>query len=308
VLPQLPEQRSVPKKLLARWHEVVGPHWAVRHRAWICSSKYIQEMFARARFHASIDNKRNDLNHQFISFANHQREGDGGSEPWIVRWSQAGGKRSMANGKRNVREAVGVFETAHAFQAAIDELLSSGFHRAQLSLLASEADIRSKLGTKYRKVEELQDNLGVQRAAYVSTEAIGDGQGALIGGLAYVGAGVLMGPVAAAGGALTAIASAAVLGAGAGAFVGTWLAKMLGAQHAQRIEEQLARGGLLLWVRILEPQEEQSALRILRTHAGRDVHLHDCDLESCVPVAAWSKPISMADLQMPSAMRTRCDN
>jgi hypothetical protein len=185
-----------------------------------------------------------------------------------------------------VREAVAVFDSAETLQAAMDELLSSGFHRSQISLLAREDQIRSKLGRQYRKVQDLQDHPGVPRAAYVSTEAIGDGQGALIGSLAYVGAGVLMGPVAAVGGTLAAIASAAAFGGGAGALIGTWLAKILGAQHAQRTQEHLAQGGLLLWVRILEAKEEEDALRILRKHEGQSVHLHDCDLRACVPVVA----------------------
>ena len=37
-----------------------------------------------------------------------------------------------------VREAVGVFKGSAVLQAAIDELLASGFDRAELSLLASE--------------------------------------------------------------------------------------------------------------------------------------------------------------------------
>ena len=111
-----------------------------------------------------------------------------------------------------VREAVAVFDTAQTLQNAIDELLSSGFHRAELSLLASEADVVSKLGHKYRKSSELEDNPTVPRAAYVSTEAIGDGQGALIGALFYVGAGLLLGPVAAAGGTFVAMVGRSRLG------------------------------------------------------------------------------------------------
>ena len=65
------------------------------------------------------------------------------------------------------------------------------------------------------------------RSAYVSTEAIGDGEGAVIGALMYVGAGLLMGPVAAAGGTLAAIIGAAALGGSAGGLIGTWLAGAL---------------------------------------------------------------------------------
>ena len=40
-----------------------------------------------------------------------------------------------------VREAVAVFHSAENLQNAIDEVLSSGFHRSSLSLLANEAEV-----------------------------------------------------------------------------------------------------------------------------------------------------------------------
>ncbi len=102
------------------------------------------------------------------------------------------------------REAVGVFQTVDAFQEAIDELLSSGFDRAELSLMASEKAVEEKLGHKYRKAPELEDDDSVPRIAYVSPEAIGDAEGALVGGLLYVGAGA-GGVLASAGALATAI-------------------------------------------------------------------------------------------------------
>ena len=47
---------------------------------------------------------------------------------------------------RTVREAVGVFNRSEDLQDAIDELLSSGLDRAELSLLASEHAVEDKLG------------------------------------------------------------------------------------------------------------------------------------------------------------------
>ena len=61
---------------------------------------------------------------------------------------------------------------------------------AELSLLASEAAVEEKLGHRYRRVRDLADDPEVPRDAYVSTEAIGGAEGALIGGLMYVGAAV----------------------------------------------------------------------------------------------------------------------
>ncbi|MCB1547941.1 MAG: hypothetical protein KDJ41_08960 [Hyphomicrobiaceae bacterium] len=174
-----------------------------------------------------------------------------------------------------VREAVGVFDTPDALQNAIDELLSSGFNRAEISLLASEAAVVEKLGHRYRKAEELEDDVSVPRAAYVSTESVGDAEGAVIGGLMYVAAGILMGPVGAAGGSLAAIAMAGALGAGIGGLVGLPIAHYIGEQKTRRIEEQLAHGGLLLWVRVWNAERERCAVDILERNAGRDVHVHE---------------------------------
>lgn len=171
-------------------------------------------------------------------------------------------------------EAVAVFENAETLQAAIDELLSSGFDRAELSLLAGENAVEQKLGHAYRKVEELEDDGSIPRAAYVSTESIGDAEGGLVGGLMYVGATVAAGAVVATGGTLAAVIAAAALAGGAGALIGSVLAKLVGDHHAHRIQEQLDHGGLLLWVRTRDETHERRATEILSKHSAHDVHIH----------------------------------
>lgn len=171
-------------------------------------------------------------------------------------------------------EAVAVFDDAATLQGAIDELLSAGFDRAALSLLAGEETVIKKLGHIYTKVEELEDDPAAPRAAYVSTESIGDAEGALVGGLVYVGAVAAAGAVVATGGTLAAaIAGAAMMG-GAGGLIGAVLAKMTGDRHAGHLQEQLDHGGLLLWVRTWDREHEQRAVDILSKHSAHDVHVH----------------------------------
>jgi hypothetical protein len=173
---------------------------------------------------------------------------------------------AMSEKYEGVREAVAVFDTEAALQGAIDELLIAGFGQADVSLLANEAAVTEKLGGSYRKVSS---------AAYVSPEAIGDAEGAVIGALMYVGAGILMGPIALAGGGITSILGGAVIGGGVGGAIGTVLAMAIGIEHATHIEEQLDHGGLLLWVRIWDLDHQVRALEILTRHSGRDVHVHE---------------------------------
>jgi hypothetical protein len=171
------------------------------------------------------------------------------------------------------RDAVGIFHDAEVLQAAIDALLSAGFDRADLSFLASERAVQEKLGHRYRRSSVAIDDPAAPRVAYVSTEAIGDAEGVLIGGLLYVGAVIAAGAVVASGGTLAATFAAAALAGGGGGMLGSVLAKRVGRHHAHYLQEQLERGGLLLWVGTSNPEDERKALEILGRHAADCVHL-----------------------------------
>jgi hypothetical protein len=173
-----------------------------------------------------------------------------------------------------IREAVGVFGSATELQAVIDELLSSGFHRADLSLLASEEAVSEKLGGNFANVRAVEDSPVAPRTAYVSPEAIGDAQGGIVGGLVYAGATVAAGAVVISGGTIVAAIAAATFVGGAGAIVGALLAKWLGDNHAQYLQTQVDHGGLLLWVRTRDAKAEDRAVDVLKRHSSRDVHVH----------------------------------
>jgi hypothetical protein len=189
---------------------------------------------------------------------------------------------------RTVREAVGVFNRPEELQSAIDELLSSGFDRAELSLLASEHAVEEKLGHRYEKVSVLADDPTVPREAYVSTEAIGGAEGGLIGGLMYVGAVAAAGAIVISGGTLATAIGATMLAGGVGALIGSILAKWVGDHHSHYLQEQLDRGGLLLWVRTWDGEDEKLAVNILRKYSASGVHVH------ALPASDSSVPMSSA--------------
>jgi hypothetical protein len=172
-----------------------------------------------------------------------------------------------------VREAVGVFASESDLQAAIDELLSSGFHRAELSLLASQDVVNEKFGSG-ASLRVVEDDPVVPRTAYVSPEAIGDAQGGIVSGLVYAGATAAAGTVLISGGAVVvAVVVGALVGA-TGGIVGALLAKWLGNNHAQYLQTQIDHGGLLLWVRTRDVRAEDRAVDVLKRHSSRDVHVH----------------------------------
>jgi hypothetical protein len=178
---------------------------------------------------------------------------------------------------RSVREVVGVFRDETVLEDTIDCLLQSGFDRAEISLLASEEAVRTKLGHAYRKVAELVDDEAV-RVAYVSKEDYGAAEGGLISGFVYVGALAGAGTIVASGGALGGALLAAALWGGAGGAFGLMLARWLDRQRAHRLTEQIEKGGLLLWVHARDAAHEAKAIEILQGKDAEDVHAHDLTL------------------------------
>lgn len=171
-------------------------------------------------------------------------------------------------------EAVAVFHDVTAMQTAIDELLMRGFDHAELSVLASDRAIKDKLGRSYKSTTEFEDDPDVPRIGYVPGESLGDAQGAIIGVAAYFPAVIGSLLVAGSGGTLLGAVAVAAIAGGAGAVAGTALAHAVGSHHAKALNEQLANGGILLWVRTHDDEHERMALDILKRHSGDHVHLH----------------------------------
>ncbi len=176
-------------------------------------------------------------------------------------------------------EAVGVFHDESAMQSAIDELLSAGFDRSDLSLLASAHAVEEKLGHKYDKVAEVEDDLSVPRTVFVDKDSRIEGESAVVGGLAYVGAMGTVGAIVASGGTVgLAILGAAAAG-GLGGLVGAALARFMDRHHAHYLQDQLDRGGLLLWVSVQGAEQEAKAREILKKSGAHHVHVHDIPME-----------------------------
>ena len=171
-----------------------------------------------------------------------------------------------------IREAVGIFDSEETLQAAIDDLLSHGFDRAEISVLAPVTAVEEKLGHHFQTVQEIEDDQGIMTKNYVPIETIGDAEGAVIGSLMYVGAfaGIVL---VASGGALAAALAALALG-GSGTAIGIALSRFMKQHHADYIAEQLEKGGLLLWVRTWDQKDEEKAVKLLSAHSGHDVHIH----------------------------------
>jgi len=174
----------------------------------------------------------------------------------------------------NTTEAVGVFHSAASLQAAVDDLLTQGFNRMDLSVLASEKAIEAKLHEIYVPARDLEDRVEVPTTAFISVESVGAAMGAVIGALVYVPALIGGAVIVASGGTMAAAMAAAAISGGIGGSVGTVLGGLIGKNHYDKIEEHLVSGGLLLWIRTRDQKHEERALAILKGHDADGVHLH----------------------------------
>ena len=144
-----------------------------------------------------------------------------------------------------VREAVGVVHDETALQSAADELLTQGFDRSCLSLLASDHVMQETLGHAYEKVSELEDEPNAPHLAYIGSDSRTEAKGVAVGGLAYIGAIGTVGLIVASDGTL---AAAGIGAAVAGGLIGALLSHFIEELRAERMQEQPDHGGLLLWV------------------------------------------------------------
>jgi hypothetical protein len=191
-------------------------------------------------------------------------------------------KKAASMTALRISEVVAVFDDPERLERAVSALQSHGFDRADLSFLARDALVERCSD----HVQRLANDPATRREVVVSDtdfrqgRVLGTGLAATIAAFAAAGFTVATGGVAAA----AIAATAAVAGVGA---VSTLVGCKLAKDEESFLDDQLARGGVLLWVRTPEADAERRATEVLRrfsTHIYvhelpaemRSVHADDC--------------------------------
>lgn len=171
------------------------------------------------------------------------------------------------------REVVAIFHTPEDLETAIDHLLSSGFDRATISLLASELAVEEKLGHRYingytgRRSHRATYGLCLERC-HRRRRRGADRRAVLCRRDAHrrrcrrVRWGIR---------GSTCCGRDRWRDRG---LIASILARRVGRHRAQYFEEQMEHGGLLVWVRTTNPADQACAMMILKDHAGDGVHVH----------------------------------
>lgn len=170
--------------------------------------------------------------------------------------------------RETIREVVAVFDDTQALEETVFALETHGFDRAAFSVLADEAAVERKLGHRYQRVTEMEDEPRAPRETFFSRISRLEAEYGPAAGLAAIGAFALTGV----GGIIPVLVAA-----GGGAVLGGALGSLMHRRYARRVEEQLARGGLLLWVNVRDAAQENTAIEVLRSHTAHDVHIHEIE-------------------------------
>lgn len=167
------------------------------------------------------------------------------------------------------REAVAVFDSEAALDAAVDGLMQIGLRQEDMSVVASAAKLTPKESAS--RIEDADDT---QRGDYIDKDARTEGAVAMTGGpalIAGLGAALFAGV---AGAALIPAIAVTVAGTAAAGTVGLLFARAFGRKHAAYVAEQIENGGLLLWVHAPDDQNDAKIAAVLTKAGGRDVHFH----------------------------------
>lgn len=165
-----------------------------------------------------------------------------------------------------IREVVGVFGDVEALEKAVFELETHGFDRAAVSVLGNEDAVARNLGHRYKTVAEMEDEPRAPRETFFSQ-------------ISRLEADYLPAPILASMGALMAIGVGGVVpvlvAAGTGAALGAAISRIFHRHNAERVAEQLTRGGLLLWVNARNDHDVEVAQRTLKARGAHDIHVHE---------------------------------
>jgi hypothetical protein len=194
----------------------------------------------------------------------------------------------MAHAKKSgVREAVGVFMDADDLKRAGQELLTAGFEREALGLLASKEAVETSLGDLYTRANALAGRPGAPQMALVRHEAVGSTLHAWLGSLSLAGTTAVGAVVVASSAVLGGALLAATAGVAAVGAIGALMAAIIHESDAEHLQEQLDHGRLLLFARTDTADQEQRAVRILSGNNSVEAKGYDVPVDTRVrPPAA----------------------
>jgi hypothetical protein len=177
------------------------------------------------------------------------------------------------------REVTGVFHSRKALEAAAEDLLVSGFDRADIDVSTSPDELARRVNYQSIPPADLADMPAAARRPF-------------FGGDDALGMEVVIGSLVGCAGALamalylatTEIASLPVIlisvlcGSVVGVAAIRPARRLLQRERVRGLENLAEWNGLVIWVRVRSPETEAEAQEILVRHGAQAVHIHEIEL------------------------------
>lgn len=170
-----------------------------------------------------------------------------------------------------VRQVVGIFRDADKLQVALDKLGLAHFERRDISVLDSESKLKKELWEKRGKLEGIKNSSQAPEAIHIAPEEFGVAAGAIIGITVLISviiAFLIKGDITTPEPTATIIVSIVI-----GIIIGGIITKILQKIRTEYLSNQLAKGGLIVWVNASDKHREKLARRILKKFGARNIHI-----------------------------------
>lgn len=173
-----------------------------------------------------------------------------------------------------VREVLGYFHDADAFESAVAAVEEAGIRRDAINLMASHDALQEKLRHHFTAVDEISETETLPQPIFWDRHEIDADKRIAVGLPVYIGglgAGLA---VAATGGTLAFAALLGAAGGAAGAGIGRLIARHIGRHHAEYLEDQLTKGALVATVEVSDEMQENRVSRIMESFGADKVRAH----------------------------------
>lgn len=177
-----------------------------------------------------------------------------------------------------VREVAGILRSRDTLDAAVGDLLSSGFDRADLDVVVG-TEARRRLGGAEVPAEEIPEVPGVPRQPVIAREDLVLVFSLVLAVVVFAAAAAAAWLVVASGGELVWAGVAAVVSAVAATALGAQLARIFTRKQIRELEAQLIEREIVLLVRVRSPEEEAKAAHILQDHGAQAVRAHEIAID-----------------------------
>ncbi|NJO36444.1 MAG: hypothetical protein HC871_01065 [Rhizobiales bacterium] len=175
---------------------------------------------------------------------------------------------------RPVREAVGYFDDPDKLFSAISDLQGAGFDRSYLSILARESFLEGDPKGHYDDTHDAESDPDAQRSAVIADTDVRQVRTMTTSIAGLVTADVALGVTIVTGGVAAAALAAAAAG-GLAAALAAGIGYRAGQSEEDFLQEQIARGGIVLWVKTPDRELEEKAVDILDRNGATEAHVRD---------------------------------